>query len=305
MGKYILRRFFHSIFMILGITIVIFVITNVVGDPVALLLDPMSTREDFERLRKQLGLDRPLHAQYLQFLQNAVQGDFGKSLQSKDPAMSLVLEHLPATIELTLASMLIMLTVALPVGIYSAARPYTLGDTLAKLFALAGQATPNFWLGIMLILLFGVKLKWLPISGRGGIENLILPALTHGVFGMAAVTRLTRSAMLDVLDRDYIRTARIKGLSETRVIFKHAFRNALIPVTTYVALLFAALLGGSVITETIFAWPGIGRLAVHSITTNDFPVVQAVVFLASIVFIMVNLLVDVLYCWIDPRITYK
>jgi len=305
MGKYILRRFFHSIFMILGITIVIFVITNVVGDPVALLLDPMSTREDFERLRKQLGLDRPLHAQYLQFLQNAVQGDFGKSLQSKDPAMSLVLEHLPATIELTLASMLVMLTVALPVGIYSAARPYTLGDTLAKFFALLGQATPNFWLGIMLILLFGVKLKWLPISGRGGIENLILPALTHGVFGMAAVTRLTRSAMLDVLDRDYIRTARIKGLSETRVIFKHAFRNALIPVITYVALLFAALLGGSVITETIFAWPGIGRLAVHAITTNDFPVVQAVVFLASLVFISANLLVDILYCWIDPRISYE
>ena len=290
--------------MILSITIIIFIITNVVGDPAALLLDPMSTKEDFELLRRQLGLDRPLITQYLKFLRYAVRGDFGKSLQSNDPAMGLVLEHLPATIELTFASMLVMLIVALPVGIYSAARPYTVGDSLAKLFALVGQATPNFWLGIMLILFFGVKLKWLPISGRGGIENLILPALTHGVFGMAAVTRLTRSAMLDVLDRDYIRTARIKGLSEAKVIFKHAFRNALIPVVTYVALLFATLLGGSVITETIFAWPGIGRLAVHAITTNDFPVVQAVVFLASLVFISVNLLVDILYCWIDPRITY-
>jgi peptide/nickel transport system permease protein len=206
---------------------------------------------------------------------------------------------------LTVTAMIFMLLIGVPVGIFSAAKPYSLGDRIGKLFALAGQAAPNFWLGIMAILIFGVKLKLLPISGRGGLNHLVLPAITLGSFGMAAVMRLTRSAMLDVLDKDYIRTARIKGLSESKVVLKHAFKNALIPVVTYVGLLLAGLLGGSVITETIYAWPGLGRLAVQSITTNDFPVVQSVAFLASVVFISMNLLVDILYCWIDPRISYK
>jgi peptide/nickel transport system permease protein len=305
MLKYIGKRFFHSVVMIFGIMVIIFVVTHILGDPVALMLDPASTKEEFELMRHQLGLDQPLHLQFIVFLKNAVHGDFGESLRAREPAMRLVLQHLPATIELTAAAMIFMLLIGVPVGILSAAKPYSLGDRIGKLFALGGQAAPNFWLGIMAILIFGVKLKLLPISGRGGLNHLILPAMTLGFFGMAAVMRLTRSAMLDVLDKDYIRTARIKGLSEGKVVLKHAFKNALIPVVTYVGLLLAGLLGGSVITETIYAWPGLGRLAVQSITTNDFPVVQSVAFLASVVFISMNLLVDILYCWIDPRISYK
>ena len=305
MLKYIGKRFFHSLLMIFGITIIIFVVTHVLGDPVALMLDPASTKAEFDLMRHQLGLDQPLYLQFLVFLKNAIRGDFGESLRAREPAMRLVLQHLPATIELTLAAMIFTLFVGVPVGILSAAKPYSIGDRIGKLFALAGQAAPNFWLGIMAILVFGVKLKLLPISGRGGLNHLILPAMTLGFFGMAAVMRLTRSAMLEVLDKDYIRTARIKGLSESKVVLKHAFKNALIPVVTYVGLLFAGMLGGAVITETIYAWPGLGRLAVQSISMNDFPVVQSVAFLASVVFISINLLVDILYCWIDPRISYQ
>jgi peptide/nickel transport system permease protein len=305
MMKYIIRRFFHSILMIFGIMVIIFMVTHVLGDPAALLLDPMATREHYELLRRELGLNQSLHIQFFVFSKNAIRGDFGESLRAREPAMRLVLQHLPATIELTLAAMIFTLFVGVPVGILSAAKPYSIGDRIGKLFALAGQAAPNFWLGIMAILVFGVKLKLLPISGRGGLNHLILPAITLGFFGMAAVMRLTRSAMLEVLDKDYIRTARIKGLSESKVVLKHAFKNALIPVVTYVGLLFAGMLGGAVITETIYAWPGLGRLAVQSISMNDFPVVQSVAFLASVVFISINLLVDILYCWIDPRISYQ
>ena len=305
MLKYISQRLFHSIFMILGITIIIFIITNVLGDPVALLLDPSAPKEHYDMLRRELGLDKPLHLQYLFFIKNAVRGNFGESLQYKEPAMPLVLHHLPATIELTLAAMFFMVFVAIPIGILSAVKPYSLGDRIARFLALCGQAAPPFWLGIMAILWVGVKLKLLPISGRGGLSHLILPAVTLGFYGMAAILRLTRSAMLDVLDKDYIRTARIKGLMERRVVFKHALKNALIPVVTYIALLLAALLGGAVITETIFAWPGLGRLAVQSVTARDFPVVQASVFIASIFYISINLFVDLIYTWIDPRITYK
>lgn len=305
MLKYISKRLVHSILMIFGITIIIFIITHMIGDPTALLLDPTSRKEDFEALRGQLGLDQPFYVQYFVFLKNAVRGDFGESLRAHEPAMRLVLQYFPATAELTAAAMIFMIMIGIPVGIISAAKPYSLGDRIGKLFALAGQAAPNFWLGIMSILVFGVKMKWLPISGRGGLDHLILPAITLGFFGMAAVMRLTRSAMLDVLDKDYIRTARIKGMPERKVVLKHAFKNALIPVVTYVGILLASLLGGAVITETIFSWPGLGRLAIQSISTNDFPVVQSVVFLASVIFVSINLLVDVLYCWIDPRISYS
>jgi peptide/nickel transport system permease protein len=291
--------------MVLGVTILIFIITNVIGDPVVLLLDPTAPPSQFDLLRRELGLDKPFHIQYLVFLKNAVRGNFGQSLQYREPAMPLVLHYLPATVELTLAAMFFMVSVAIPIGVYSAIRPYSIGDRIARFLALCGQAAPPFWLGIMAILWVGVKLKLLPISGRGGLSHLILPAITLGFYGMAAILRLTRSAMLDVLEKDYIRTARIKGLTERKVVLKHAFKNALIPVVTYIALLLAALLGGAVITETIFAWPGLGRLAVQSVTARDFPVVQASVFVASIFYISINLFVDVIYTWIDPRITYK
>ena len=291
--------------MIVGITIIVFLITNVFGDPVALLLDPLATREEADILRKELGLDRPFYIQYLAFFGNVLRGDFGESLQARVPAMGLVLQHLPATIELTVASMAFMLLVGLPMGVLSATRPSSLVDRAGQMIALVGQAAPNYWLGVMAILVFGVKLKMLPISGRGGLEHLILPALTLGTFGMAAVMRLTRSAMLDVLGKEYVSAARTRGFPEHLVVLKHALRNALIPVLTYVGQLLATLLGGAVITETIFAWPGVGRLAIQAISSNDFRVVQAVVIVASAVFILVNLLVEILYSWIDPRISHN
>ena len=290
--------------MIVGITIIVFLITNVLGDPAALLLDPLATTEEADRLRKDLGLDRPFHVQYLVFFGNVLRGDFGESLLARAPAMDLVLQHLPATIELTVASMIFMLLVGLPVGVLSATRPSSLVDRAGQAIALVGQAAPNYWLGVMAILLFGVKLGLLPISGRGGLEHLVLPAVTLGTFGMAAVMRLTRSAMLDVLGKDYVSAARTRGFPEQIVILKHALRNALIPVVTYVGQLLATLLGGAVITETIFAWPGVGRLAIQSISSNDFRVVQAVVVVSSVIFIVVNLLVEIFYSWIDPRISH-
>ena len=305
MVKYVLRRLFHSIFMILGITIIIFVITNVLGDPVALMMEPDATQKQYEMLRRELGLERPYHVQYFLFLKKLAQGNFGRSFQFEEPAFSLVMQHLPATIELTMASLLFAASVAIPVGIISAVKPYSLLDKIGRLFALAGQSAPGFWLGIMAILLFGVKLRILPISGRDGLSHLILPAVTLGFYAMAAIMRLTRSAMLDVFDSDYILTARIKGLAESKVVLKHGLKNALIPVITIISLFMGRLLGGAVITETIFAWPGMGRLAVQAIQASDFPVVQAVVFSMSVMFIFINLSVDILYCWIDPRISHE
>ena len=305
MIKYIARRLYHSVFMILGITIIIFIITNVVGDPVALLMDPEAPKAEYEMLRHQLGLDQPIYMQYWAFLKNFVRGDFGRSFQFEEPAMQLVWQHLPATLELTLSAMFFAVLVAIPVGIISAVKPYSLLDRVGRFVALAGQAAPGFWLGIMAILFFSVEMKWLPASGRGGISHLILPAVTLGFYAMAAILRLTRSAMLDVMDKDYVRTARIKGLGEGKVIIKHAFKNALIPVITIVSLFLGRLLGGAVVTETIFAWPGLGRLAVQAIGSSDFPVVQAAVFMMSVMFIGINLVVDLLYGLIDPRISYN
>jgi peptide/nickel transport system permease protein len=304
MIKYICRRLFHTLFMIAGISLIVFLITNVIGDPLALLVPLDATHEDIANISKQLGLDEPIHERYLIFLKNLLKGDFGESFIFEEPAMDLVWEHLPATMELTLAAMLIAVFFAIPIGIISAIRPYSLLDRIARFFALIGQASPSYWLGIMAILFFGVKLRILPISGRGGLDHLILPAATLGFYAMAAIMRLTRSAMLDVMDMDFIRTARIKGLGEKKVILKHAFKNALIPVVTIVSLFTGRLLGGAVITETIFAWPGLGRLSIQAVQASDFPLVQAAVFMMSIFFIFINLVVDILYSWIDPRIVY-
>ena len=296
---------FHTVFMILGISLIVFVITNVIGDPLALLVPLDATQEDIDNISMQLGLDKPLHEQYFIFLKNISKGDFGTSFIFEEPAMELVWAHLPATVELTIAAMIFAVCGAIPVGILAAIRPYSLVDRAARVLALLGQASPSYWLGIMAILFFGVKLRIMLISGRGGLDHLILPAATLGFYAMAAIMRLTRSAMLDVMDRDYIRTARIKGLSEKKVILKHAFTNALIPVVTIVSLFTGRLLGGAVITETIFAWPGLGRLSVQAVQSSDFPLVQASVFMMSIFFIFINLAVDILYSWIDPRIVYK
>lgn len=305
MGTFLLKRLYHSFVVIFGITLIIFVITHMIGDPVNLLLPPEASQSEREILRSHLGLDQPLPIQYAVFLRDAIRGNFGISFRHGRPALGLVIEHLPATLELTVAAMLISIFLAIPIGILSSIKPGSFMDRLGMTFALFGQSAPVFWVGVMFILLFGVKLQWFPVSGRGGIENLIMPAMTLGLFSMAAITRLTRSSMLDVLDKEYIRTARIKGLPEVVVVFKHALKNALIPIVTIVALQFGMMLSGAVITETIFAWPGVGRLAVNAIYNRDYPVVQASVFITSVFFILINLIVDLIYTYIDPRITYR
>jgi peptide/nickel transport system permease protein len=305
MGGYLLRRLYHSFIVILGITLIIFIITHMIGDPVSLLLSPEATQSDRDELQRQLGLDRPLPVQYMVFLKDAVQGNFGISFRHQRPALELVLQHLPATLELTLAAMVLSILISIPLGILASIKPGSFLDRAGMTFALFGQSAPVFWIGIMFILLFGVKLQWFPISGRGGIENLIMPAMTLALFSTAAQTRLTRSSLLDVLDKDFIRTARSKGLHEFKVILKHGLKNALIPIITIVALQFGMMLSGAVITETIFAWPGVGRLAVNAIYNRDYPVIQAAVFVTSFFFIFINLLVDIIYSKIDPRITYK
>jgi len=260
--------------------------------------------DQLEALRRELGLDRPVYIQYLQFLGGALRGDFGTSFRHQQPALGLVLERLPATMELAFAALLLATVVALPLGILAAIRHGRLIDALAMGFAVVGQSTPTFWMGIMLILVVSVELGVLPTSGRGGWEYLILPAVTLGTQFAALLARLTRTSMLEVLGQDFLRTARAKGLRERTVVFGHALKNASVPVITLAGLQFGTLLGGAVVTETVFAWPGVGRLAVQSIFVRDYPVVQAAVFVLALSFVTINLLVDLAYGQLDPRIRH-
>jgi len=305
MTSYLVRRGWQSGLVLLGVSFVVFLILHLTGDPALLLLPPDASAEDIAKFRKAMGFDDPWPVQYLRFLKGAVRGDFGESVRHGEPAMGLVLERLPATFELAGAGLLIALCLAIPAGIVSAVRRNTAVDYVSTVVALLGQAMPTFWLGIMLILVFSVRLSWLPSSGRGDIEHLILPAITLGLFTTARITRLTRSGMLEVLGQDYIRTARAKGVSEPPVVWKHALKNASIPIVTIVGIELGTLLGGSVITETIFAWPGVGRLSVQAIFNRDYPVVQAAVFLLASTFVIVNFLVDIVYTYLDPRIRFQ
>jgi len=303
MTRYIVRRLALSLFVLFGVSVVVFGLIHLApGDPARLMLYDTAPEEEVQAMRKTLGLDQPLHLQYWLFLTNALRGDLGRSLYYKQPALRIILEHLPATAELTFAALLVSLVVAVPMGIVSAVRRDTVWDYAGMLLATVGQATPVFWLGLMFILLFSVQWTLLPSSGRGGLENLLMPAVTLGAPLMALVTRLVRSGMLDILGEDYIRTARAKGLARQVVVYRHALRNMLIPLLTVVGLQLGALLGGAVITETIFAWPGVGRLVVTAITARDYPLVQAATLLVSVYFVAINLLLDVLYVYIDPRI---
>jgi peptide/nickel transport system permease protein len=303
--SYLLRRLWQSLLVLFGVSVVVFLILHLTGDPAALLLPPDATAEDIARFRTAMGFDDPVAVQYLRFLKGAVRGDFGESLRHGEPAMPLVVERLPATFQLAGAGLLIALGLAIPAGIISAMKRNTAVDYVATVAALLGQAMPTFWLGIMLILVFSVRLNWLPSSGRGGLEHLILPAITLGLFTTARITRLTRSGMLEVLAQDYIRTARAKGVGESPVVWKHALKNASIPIVTIVGIDLGTLLGGSVITETIFAWPGVGRPSVQAIFNRDYPVVQSAVFLLASTFVIVNFLVDIVYTYLDPRIRYR
>jgi ABC-type dipeptide/oligopeptide/nickel transport system permease component len=299
---YVARKVFHTLFVALGVITLVFVALRMSGDPAAAMLPGDASVEETIALRRTLGLDRPLYAQYASFLGSAATGDFGMSFRHQQPAFELVLERLPATLELAFAALVLALLVALPLGILAAVYRGGAVDVAAMVFAVIGQATPYFWMGIMLILIVAVQLDWLPTSGRGGMERLILPAITLGTHFAASLARLTRTSMLEVLGQNFVTTARAKGLSERSVILGHALKNAAVPVVTLIGLQFGTLLGGAVVTETIFAWPGVGRLAVQSIFVRDYPVVQAGVLVLALTFVALNLLVDLLYGWLDPRI---
>jgi len=296
------RKILHTLFVALGVVTLVFAALRLSGDPAATMLPGDASVDELRDLRRALGLDQPLWAQYLGFLRGAVTGDFGTSFRHQQPALPLVLERLPATLVLAGAALLLAVVVALPLGVLAAIYRGRALDVLAMGFAVVGQATPYFWMGIMLILIVSVELGWLPTSGRGGFERLILPAITLGTHFAASLARLTRTSMLEVLGQQFVTTARAKGLSEWSVILGHALKNAAVPVVTLIGLQFGTLLGGAVVTETIFAWPGVGRLAVQSIFVRDYPVVQAGVFVLALTFVFINLVVDLLYGVLDPRI---
>ena len=306
MTGFILRRLLLSIVVLIGVTIVVSGMLHISGDPVAVILESgYASNEEREALRHELGLDRPFILQYIDFVRGALQGDLGRSLRFRQPALELVIERLPATAHLALAAMLVSVLVAIPVGVLSATRPNSIFDQVGRLLTLAGQSIPLFWLGIMFVLVFSVNLRWLPVAGRLEPTSIILPALTLGMYPMARIARVLRASMLQVLVMDYCRTARAKGLSERRVVIRHALRNAALPVVTVMGLQFGYLLGGAVVTETIFAWPGLGWLSVQAIGARDFPLLQAIVTVMAVVFILINLLTDVLYAYLNPKIRYN
>ena len=302
MARYILTRLAQMIPPLFGLTIILFLLLRLGGDPVAFLVDPLATPEQIAEVRAAYGFDRPLVEQYLTQLKLIVTGDFGDSYRFKVPAMRLVLERLPATLQLALTSMAVALIIALPAGVLSAVYQNSALDLFVTGTSTLGRAMPNFWLGIMLILIFGVDLRWLPVSGRGDIRNLIMPAFTLGVGIATTLARVLRSSMLEVMRKEFMTTARSKGLKRWTVIIRHGLRNSLIGTVTVLGLQMAWLLGGSVVVEEVFAWPGMGRLMVRSILLRDLTVVQAGVLVFALVVMATNLMVDVLYAFLNPRI---
>lgn len=299
---FLLNRLYQSIYVILGVTLVVFLILHIAGDPVQLFLPPGATTEMIEEYRQALGLNDPIYIQYFNFIKGIAVGDFGKSFYYNESAMHLVMERFPATLELTAASVVMTIIVGFPAGIISAVMRNSKTDFAIRMMALIGQCVPVFWIALLLIIVFSVKLHILPTSGRGTLLHLIMPAFALGLYSAASTARLLRSSMLEVLSKDYILVARAKGLSKKVVILKHTLKNAVSAVMTVLGMHIAGLLGGAVITETVFAWPGIGRLAIQSINNRDFAVVEAVVILIAVSYVAINLLVDICYAIINPRI---
>lgn len=332
MLRYIGARCLQAVIVLFGITAICFVILHATGDPAAVMLPESASKQDYEEIRSRMGFDRPILEQFVQFMSAAARLDFGVSFHQHRPAMAIVLDRFPATFELAMVAFMIALMIALPVGIVSAVHRNTLIDYGAMSSALVGQSMPNFWLGLMLIIVFSLGLDWLPTSGRisygissqtttdyylleglvrfngtvffDALKHVLLPAITAGLYSSARLTRLVRSSMLDVLGEDYVRTARAKGLPEWKVVNKHALKNASIPLVTMAGIELGLLMGGTVVTETVFAWPGIGLLTIQALQNDDFPVIQAAVFLLAFIFVFINLAVDLLYGWLDPRIRH-
>ena len=305
MQRYIIVRLFHALLALFAMSIIVFSLARISGNPMDVLLPEDATVQDFEIMTERWGLDKPLHVQYLVYVGNVLRGDFGTSI--KWPGRStrdLILARLPATLELSLLALVVAALLALPLGVMVAVKKDTGIDYAGKVVALLGQAAPSFWVGIVLIWIFAVTLEWLPASGRQGLSSLILPAFALGWFQVAAVMRLTRSSMLEVLDSEYVKLARIKGIPNWKVIWKHCLRNAAIAPLTYFGFILGGFLTGSVVIETVFAWPGVGLLAIDALRARDFQVVQSVVLFFGVVYIASNLLVDILYAYLDPRIRY-
>ncbi|HET9027707.1 MAG TPA: ABC transporter permease [Trueperaceae bacterium] len=301
--RFLASRLAQAAFVLLGVSFAVFALSHLSGDPVSLMVGPTATQADIEALRQSMNLDRPFFMQYAAFLGGVLQGDFGTSLWQHQPALGLVLERFPFTIQLAAAALFLALLVAVPLGILSAVYRNSLLDRLAIGTSLVGQSVPGFWLGLLLILLFSVTLRLLPTGGSGSLLHLILPAVTLAAFTMGRIARLVRTNMLDALNSDALRTARAKGLREMTVVLKHGLRNAAIPIVTLIGLDASSLLGGAVITETIFAWPGLGRLVVQAISQRDFPLVQAATLCIAVIVVAVNLIVDLSYSFLDPRVT--
>ena len=305
MRQYLVGKLVHTAIVVLCVLTLVFVVLHLTGDPVMMMLPPNASQDEIRALTASLGLDQPLPVQYARFLGRLARGDLGLSLQHQQPAMGLVLERLPASLLLAVTALVIAVVVAVPLGLLAAARRGTALDHVAVGLAALGQSAPIFWTGLMLMLVLAVTLKLLPTTGYGTWRQLVMPALTLAAYPMAAIARLVRSGMLEVLETDYVRTARAKGLQERRVLLKHAFKNAAMPVVTVIGLQFGSLLGGAIVCEMIFAWPGVGRLLIFAINNRDFPLVEAAVFVIALVFVVANLLVDLGYGWLDPRVNVR
>jgi peptide/nickel transport system permease protein len=306
MQRYVARRVFHSILAILAMSLIVFSLARISGNPLDVMLPLEATPEDYARVSKHWGLDQPLHTQYMIFMSKAVRGDFGNSWKwHGHSAMGLVWQRLPATLQLAGFALLISVLIALPIGVLSAVMKGTVWDSAAKVIALLGQSLPAFWLGIVLMWIFAVHLGWFPTSGKGGLSHMVLPAITLGWFQVAALMRLVRSSMLEVLDSEFVKLTRIKGLPEWKVVWKHCLRNAAIAPLTFFAIIAGVLMTGAVVTESVFSWPGTGLLVVDAVRARDFQVVQAVVIVFAGIFLLTNLLVDILYAYLDPRIRYR
>lgn len=306
MAQYILRRLILVIPVLIGVSIVAFwMIRAIPGDPARIIAGEAANEETVERIREQYGLNEPPHIQYAIFVKKLLEGDLGRSIRSRRPVSDEIKTRIGPTLELAVGSLLVAVIIGVSTGVLSAVRPNSWIDAVSMFIALVGISMPVFWLGLMFMYLFSYQLEWFPTAGRGTWRHLVLPALTLGLSSAAIIARMTRSSMLEVLRQDYVRTARAKGMHERLIVLKHAFRNALIPIITVTGLQFGTLLGGAVLTESVFAWPGIGRLMVDSIIARDYPVVQAAVLVVAVGFIAINLLVDILYAYVDPTIRYE
>jgi ABC-type dipeptide/oligopeptide/nickel transport system permease component len=303
MIRHFLQRLLYTLPALWLILTMVFLMIHIVpGDPVLQMLGQDARVEDLAQLRHSLGLDQPLGVQYVRYMEGLARGDWGQSMRYSAPVRPIVLQRFPATLELSLAALVVCLAIAIPAGVFSARRRGSGADRATSFFTLLGLSVPNFALGPILILLFSIEIGWLPVSGRGGISHLILPAATLGAALAAILTRMVRGSMIEELSSDYVRTARAKGITETQVLFRHAFPNALIPVITIVGLQFGSLLAGTIVTETIFSWPGIGRLAVQAISARDYPLLQGCILIIALSYVAVNLLTDLVYAMVDPRV---